>query len=261
MRPNVVETGLLSVGSVVPAVGVLLLGWGATAVATVYVAEILTLACSYVAVALFGQRPSAVDERDRTEIPLLPIPDLGVLPEQIDLPGLPPIRAENVHIAGVSALFHLVIALSVGAILTDNVGESTSVDRRAPIDLSGFFGDVFAQLDPVVGTLVAVTALSQLAVVYRWYVAPSRYQTLSAYVTVQRLGRIVVGVLAVGILWVVVGGVLSLFVAPSVPVDAVTLSVTGFCLLKLRLEQRRIAGESEPAPEGRGAWLVPVDQS
>jgi len=256
---NAVETGLLSVGSLTPIVGVVAFDWGPTAVATLYLAEILALVCSYAVVGLFGQPPSAVDERERTELPLLPTPDLERTPERVDLPGLPPIRAENVHIVGVSAVFYGLIGLTVGAIVTGSLGEASSPDSRTPLDLSGFLGEVLARLDPAVVILAGVVVCSQLAVVSRWYVTPSRHQTLSAYAVTRRLSRVLIAQIAAGAVWCLFGGLSLVVVGSFVPFDTVAVLVAGFCLVKLQLERRRIAGESD-ADGDRGAWLVPADR-
>lgn len=261
VQSSAVATALLGLGSLLPAVGVAVFGWGPTAVATVYVAEMLALVCSYAAVALVAQRPSAVDERERTELPLLPTPSPEWLPERIDLSGLPPIRAENVRIVVFSGLFYLVVALSLGSILTGSFGTASSPDRRVPVDVFGFLGAVAGRLDPVVAALSGVVVLSQLGVVFLWYVAPSRHRTLSAYVVAQRLSRLLFAHVVFAAVWYAFGSLLSAALDSFVSVDRVTLLVVGFCLIKLSSEQRRVAGESSTDGDGRGAWLVPDDRS
>ncbi|MEZ3143243.1 hypothetical protein [Halobaculum sp. MBLA0143] len=255
MRGDTLATGLLAVASLLPAVGVVAFGWGATAVAVAYSAELTTLVWSYVLVGLFAQQPNAIDERERMEVPLLPIPKLLPLPERVDLPLLPSVRTKNVHVVGVSAVFLSLITATLGAMMTDNFTDDPTGGVRNPVDIHGFLSDAATVIgDTTVTVLVAGVVLAQIAVVYRWYGLGD--SELSAYVVMQRLGRIVVGYGVYGVVWYAVG-VLSSVV---LPVGTLPLSVVGFSLVKVELERRRVVGESETPTGGPGAWLVPVDR-
>lgn len=257
MRGVTTETGLLAVASLLPAVGVVALDWGATAVAAAYSAELTALVWSYGAVGLFARRPNAIDERERTEVPLLPTPELSSLPERVDPPLLPSVRTENVHVVGASVVFFSLLTATVGATMTDSFVDDSTDGLRTPVDVSGFLTDAAAALgDTTVSVLVVGVVLAQLAVVSRWYASPARRDELSAYVTMQRLSRIVVGYGVYGVVWYAVG-VLSSVV---LPVGTLPLSVVGFSLVKVELERRRVVGESETPTGGPGAWLVPVDR-
>lgn len=254
MKRGTLEIGLLAVASLLPAVGVGVFGWSATEISAVYVVEALTVACSYAVVGLFARRPSAVDERERTEIPLLPLPELSFVPEQFDVPGLPPIRAENVHIAGVSVAFVSVVVVTVGGVASGSLVDDPTRPVLNQVDIVGFVTEIVGAFGAVTATVAGVIALAQLTVVSRWYAAPSRRQTLSAYAAMQRLNRVVVGcIVAVVVCYAVGSGV-----AAAAPVDATTAIVVAFCLSKLGLEWRRVRGESG-AEDGAGAWLVPAD--
>jgi hypothetical protein len=207
-------------------------------IAAVYTAEVLAIIGSYAVVAVFARRPSNVDDRERRELPLLPFPSVSAVPEEIDLPGLPPVRAENVHISGVSALVFTALVGAVGATATNNVVPDPSRPVRGQLDVSGFVANVVAAVDPVIAVAASVGVSVQVVVVYRWYRTDARRDRLSAYVVMQRLTRIVTG-------YGFFGGVCYLLwsVLTAASVDAALPILGVFCLIKLYLEQRRVSGE------------------
>jgi hypothetical protein len=250
---------LLSTGSFLPVVGLITSNWGPTEIATVYVAEMAVLICSYAGVALFAQSPSAVDERDRIELPLLPTPDVSAIPEQIDLPNLPPVRTENINIVSVSVVFYAIITLGLGAAISGNFESRTSENLLDVTDIAAFLSEVLAVIDPGVLTMVGVVSLSQLIVVYQWYINPARHQTLSAYVVAQRLSRLMISYIIFGSLWYGVGSVLILLVELAIPTSSSLILILGFSLIKISVERRRVYGESNPGDTERGRWLVPCE--
>lgn len=255
MRGDTLATGLLAVGSSLPAVGVVAFGWGPIEAVSVYTAEVLTLVCSYAVVALFAQQPSAIDERERVELPLLPVPDLEAVPESLGLPGLPAIRTENVHVVAVFVVFLSTVLLTAGAALTGNLADDPTRPVLDQVDPLGYLSAVIGAFSPSVTAVAGVVSVIQAVVVYRWYVAPARHRSVSAYVVVQRANRTVFGYGTAVVVWCVVGSL----VATVVPVDT-TLSVVGaVCLSKCLLEAGRVRGEAETADSDTGTWLVPAD--
>lgn len=255
MRGVAVETWPLAVASVLPFVGVVAFDWTETAVAVAYSAELTALVWSYAVVGLFAGQPSALDERERTEVPLLPLPGVFSLPERVDPPLLPSVRTENVHVVGASAVLLSVVTGTLGATMTNNFLDNPTDGVRTPLDVLGFLRDVATTVgDTTVAVLVAGVVLAQVAVVSRWYVPG--YEGLSAYVVMQRLGRIVVGYGVYGGVSYVVGSLSSVVL----PVGGLVASVGVFCLVKTELERRRVVGETEAPTAGAGAWLVPVDE-
>jgi hypothetical protein len=244
----------LAAGAFLPVAGAVFFNWGVVEVTVVYAVETLGLVGSYAAVALFAQQPSRLDERDRTEIPLLPLPTVSVVPEQIEPPGLPPIRTENLHVVGVSSALLVLLVAVVGATSTGNLSPDPNRPVRGQVDLTGFVADTTAAVDPVVVTVAGGMALLQVSVVFQWYTRGSQHRQLSAYVVMQRANRIVVAYGLVGGLCYAVGSV-ALSVA-SVSTTAPLLG--GFGVLKLYLEQQRVDGELSGERSRTAAWLVPT---
>lgn len=244
----------LAVGALLPVTGAVFFDWEVVKLTVVYAVETLALVGSYAAVALFAQQPSRLDERDRTELPLLPLPAVSVIPEQIELPGLPPIRTENLHVVGVSSVLFVLLVVVVGAVSTDNLSPDPNRPVRGQVDLTGFVADTTAAVDPMVVTVASAMALLQISVVFQWYTRGSQHRQLSAYAVMQRANRIVVGYGLVGGLCYAVGSV----VLSVVSVSTTAPLLGGFGVLKLYLEQQRVAGELSGERSRTAAWLVPT---
>lgn len=233
-----------------------MLNWGPPAVTLVYVTELTAVAVSYGVVSLFAQQPSDAGEGEQPEIITLPRLGWSVVPSQIDLPSLPPIRTANVRraVPTVGVLLFGVVLLGPTLVGDTSVSEAWGPPRRA-VELSAFLSTATGALSPTVAAAAGGTAVAQVAATYRRFVASGVYRQSSAYAILRRLIRFTLLLGAIGVASVVCV-VVALLLVGSVPPLVTLLAV--FCLLKLGLERERSRGETDDDRSLIASFLVPA---
>lgn len=264
MKQDTVELWLLAAATLLPAVGVLLLGWGRLEVAVVYTTEATAVVLSYSVCALFARQPSGVDEADQSMAVVFPRLGWSSLPERVDVPGLPPISSENLRIVVPTAGLMTVVVVILGPVVAgDLLTGPVSARGRGRVVLSSFLTRAWTDVGVVAAAVGVTTGVAQAVTTYRRYAAVGRHQQLSAYDTLQPPLRFLLACLGLAGVWVVGGGLTLAVLSGSVdlPGGVFGALVAGFCLVKLGVEVERTRGESGDAAGRVGSWLVPYGRN